>query len=44
MIEKTSGRYPEGCTLTPEMLEQINQDVMGYFEKKTVRSFKMEGK
>lgn len=44
VIDKAFGRYPEGCMLTPEMLEQISQDIMGFYERKIVRSFKLKGK
>ena len=43
VIEKAFGRYPEGCVLEPYMVEQIQQGIMAYFEKRIVRSFRLKG-
>ena len=40
-IEKAFSRFPEGCRLEPEMIAQVEQDVMDYFIKKINRSFKL---
>lgn len=42
VVEKAFSKYPEGCTLTPEILDEVQKEIMDYFEKKIVRSFKIK--
>ena len=44
VVEKAFGRFPEGCVLEPYMVDQIQQDIMDYFEKRIVRSFRLKEK
>lgn len=43
VVEKAFSRFPEGCVLDANMMAQIQNDIMAFFEKKIVRSFKMKG-
>lgn len=43
VVEKAFGQFPEGCVLTPEIVAQIKHEVMDFFEKKIISSFRLKG-